>query len=92
VPAWGAKQPRSLQARVARGSTDAAAIFAADKVSKVRELRPRLSLGLSPEKADLKLEHYRASLAMLERRLGERQALVQQLRFELEMLGMLQTA
>jgi (p)ppGpp synthase/HD superfamily hydrolase len=81
----------ALRGQVARSSTNAAAIFAADKVSKVRELRSRLSCGL-PAEADLKLDHYRASLAMLEQRLGGRHPLVQQLRFELEMLGMLQTA
>jgi hypothetical protein len=61
------------------------------KVSKVRELRSQLSCGL-PAEADVKLDHYRASLVMLERRLGERHTLVQQLRCELEMLGMLQRA
>jgi (p)ppGpp synthase/HD superfamily hydrolase len=82
----------ALRAQVARRSTQAAAIFAADKVSKVRELRARLSCGLSPEGADHKVDHYQASLAMLEQRLGERNALVRQLRFELEMLRMLRTA
>jgi (p)ppGpp synthase/HD superfamily hydrolase len=81
----------ALRAQVARSSAQAAAIFAADKVSKVRELRARLSYGLSPEAADHKVDHYQASLAMLEQRLGERNALVRQLRFELEMLRMLQT-
>jgi (p)ppGpp synthase/HD superfamily hydrolase len=82
----------ALRTQVARSSAQAAAIFAADKVSKVRELRARLSHGLSPEEADHKVDHYQASLAMLEQRLGERDALVRQLRFELEMLRMLQTA
>jgi (p)ppGpp synthase/HD superfamily hydrolase len=82
----------ALRAQVARSPAQAAAIFAADKVSKVRELRARLSYGLSPEGADHKVDHYEASLAMLEQRLGERNALVRQLRFELEMLRMPQTA
>jgi (p)ppGpp synthase/HD superfamily hydrolase len=82
----------ALRAQVARSPAQAAAIFAADKVSKVRELRARLSYGLSPEGADHKVDHYEASLAMLEQRLSERNALVRQLRFELEMLRMPQTA
>jgi (p)ppGpp synthase/HD superfamily hydrolase len=81
----------ALRAQVGRSSAQAAAVFAADKVSKVRELRARPSYGLSPEEAEHKVDHYEASLAMLEQRLGERNELVRQLRFELEMLRMLQT-
>ncbi len=63
---------------------DAVVIYAADKVAKVRELRMALAARTGGA-ADDKLEHYRASLALLERRLpGD--PLVRQLRFELETL------
>jgi (p)ppGpp synthase/HD superfamily hydrolase len=87
-----AARKRALRAQVNRAPVDAAAVFAADKVSKARELRARLSCGLTAEKADAKLDHYRASLPMLGRRLGPRDPLVDQLRFELEMLEMLDIA
>ena len=83
---------RALRAQVSRAPADAAAVFAADKVSKARELRSRLSCGLAADEADAKRDHYRASLPMLERRLGPRDTLVDQLRFELEMLEMLDFA
>jgi (p)ppGpp synthase/HD superfamily hydrolase len=77
-----------LRRQVAESDRDAAAIFAADKVSKVRELR--ILLTRRPEDAGdpevtVRLEHYRESLGMLESRLGEH-ALVRLLRFELEAL------
>jgi (p)ppGpp synthase/HD superfamily hydrolase len=75
-----------LRAQVARSSTDAAAVFAADKVSKAREMRSRLGRGLPREEAAPKLNHYRLSLPMLERRLGRRHPLIEQLRFELDLL------
>jgi (p)ppGpp synthase/HD superfamily hydrolase len=81
-----------LRAQVARGPVDAAAIFAADKVSKVRELRARIVGGSPPDDADLKLHHYRSSLVMLERRLGRGHPLVERLRSELELLGRLTRA
>jgi len=49
----------ALRCQVARGPVEAAAVFAADKLSKARELRLRLSRGLPDEEADLKLGHYR---------------------------------
>ena len=70
-----------------RASADAAAVYAADKVAKARELRlavVRASHAIDP----LKLEHYWASLAMLEHRLGHH-PFVRQLRFELEALTLL---
>lgn len=75
-----------LREQVARSSPEAAAVFAADKVSKVRELRARLGYGVPPEQAALRLDHYRLSLPMLERRLGRRHPLIEQLRFELDLL------
>ena len=72
----------ALRAQVARGPVEAGAVFAADKVSKVRELRLKLSCGLaSADEASRKLDHYRASLTMLER-----------FRFELEALDKLPPA
>ena len=80
-----------LRDAVDRASADAAAVFAADKVAKARELRldlVRRRAG-SPRRADPeKLEHYWASLALLEHRLGHH-PFVRQLRFELEALELL---
>jgi (p)ppGpp synthase/HD superfamily hydrolase len=65
---------------------EAAKIYAADKLSKVRELRIRLraepAFAIQPERR-AKLDHYWRSLAMLEQTLGWH-PLVNQLRFELE--------
>jgi (p)ppGpp synthase/HD superfamily hydrolase len=76
----------ALRAQVARSSAEAAAVFAADKVSKVRELRSQVGSGFRSDATDRKLDHYRESLSMLERRLPARHGLVEQLRFELETL------
>jgi (p)ppGpp synthase/HD superfamily hydrolase len=60
-------------------------VYAADKVSKVRELRSLLAAGLSPEEAEVRLRRHRKSLAMLEEAIpGSR--MVELLRFELEAL------
>jgi (p)ppGpp synthase/HD superfamily hydrolase len=77
----------ALREQVARGPLEAAAVFAADKVSRARVLRSQLGAGLSPEAAAPKLDHYRASLAMVQWRLGRRHRLVEQLRAELERLS-----
>jgi (p)ppGpp synthase/HD superfamily hydrolase len=77
----------ALREQVARGPLEAAAIFAADKVSRARELRWKLGAGLPRHEAAPKLDHYRASLAMLQWRLGRRHRLVEQLRLELDQLG-----
>jgi HD domain len=82
----------ALRSQVGRGPVEAAAVFAADKVSKARELRLRLSCGLEGEEADLKLSHYRASLSILEDLLGTRHQILEQLRFELETLDTLPPA
>ena len=60
---------------------DALAVYAADKVSKVRELRLLIVTGLPASEAEAKFDRYRASLAMLEQELGEAH-LVELLRFE----------
>lgn len=79
-----------LRRRIAGFGSDAAAVYAADKVAKVRELRSRATRGeevLAPDHSDgqTKLEHYVASLTMLEQTVPEH-AMVRQLRFELEIL------
>jgi HD domain len=74
-----------LRERVRRAGGYAPAIFAADKVSKVRELRALLAGGPPTAETEAKLRHYRASLEMLESVMPESR-LVELLRFELEAL------
>jgi (p)ppGpp synthase/HD superfamily hydrolase len=88
----GRARKSALRSRVAAGPTEAAAIFAADKVSKARELRLKLSCGLPDDEAEQQLGHYRASLSMLEAVLGPGHPLLEQLRFELETLDTLPPA
>jgi (p)ppGpp synthase/HD superfamily hydrolase len=80
-----------LREAMAGADPDSLAVYAADKVAKVRELRMTLardwSAAVSPETAD-KLHHYWASLALLESLLAD-DPLVAQLRFELEALATL---
>jgi (p)ppGpp synthase/HD superfamily hydrolase len=71
--------------RVRRAGGDAAVLYAADKVSKVRELRMLLVDGVDRQQAEIKLRRYRKSLGMLEQVIPEN-ALVRDLRFELEAL------
>lgn len=76
----------ALRGQVATADGDVAKIYAADKLSKVRELRIRLHA--EPDFAARavgrrKLDHYWRSLAMLECTIGG-DPLVRQLRFELE--------
>ena len=56
---------RELRDRVARAGSDTVAIFAADKVSKVRELALLPTARLDETTTRAKLAHYRASLEML---------------------------
>jgi (p)ppGpp synthase/HD superfamily hydrolase len=83
----------ALREQVRAADAEAAAVYAADKVAKVRELRTALTC--RPPGAEefddaskAKLAHYRRSAEMLEQVMPEH-ALVRQLRFELEMLQML---
>lgn len=79
---------RLVRERVRRLGGSAAAIYAADKVSKVRELRTMLARGARPQDVEPKLARHRRSLAMLEQTMpGSR--LVELLRFELEELQQL---
>src|SRR4051794_21961243 len=74
-----------LRDAVAGAEHDAVLVYAADKVAKTRELRMGLvRTGGAPADTGGKLDHYWASLAVLEQRLGAH-PLVRQLRFELEM-------
>ena len=76
----------ALRSQIEAADEDVAKIYAADKLSKIRELRIRLNAepGFALQPAGRrKLEHYWRSLAMLERTLAG-DPLVRQLRFELE--------
>jgi (p)ppGpp synthase/HD superfamily hydrolase len=79
------QQKDELRERVGHLGGYAAALYAADKVSKVRELRMLIVRGAPAEEIDPKLSRYRKSLAMLDSTIpGSR--LVELLRFELEAL------
>jgi (p)ppGpp synthase/HD superfamily hydrolase len=87
------ERKHNLRERVAAAGPDALAIYAADKVAKVRELRAQIDHARRGEETaspdlDRKLEHYRRSLELLERELPDH-PLVRQLRFELEALQLL---
>jgi (p)ppGpp synthase/HD superfamily hydrolase len=80
-----AERKAVLRTQVAAAGRDAQAIYAADKVAKSRELRAELTR--EPGRIDephiaRRLEHYAASLQMLEREAPDL-PLVRQLRFEL---------
>jgi (p)ppGpp synthase/HD superfamily hydrolase len=73
----------ALRRQVAKSGECAAVVFAADKVSKARELRIRMSRGGHDDSDRGKFAHYEASLAMLEGLIPEHD-LVTQLRVELK--------
>jgi (p)ppGpp synthase/HD superfamily hydrolase len=80
-----AERKAALRRQVADAGECAAVVFAADKVSKAREMRVRVSRGRF-ERADCgKFEHYEASLAMLSDLIPGHE-LVNQLRLEVEAL------
>jgi (p)ppGpp synthase/HD superfamily hydrolase len=80
-----AERKAALRRQVARAGECAAVVFAADKVSKARELRVRMSRGRF-QRADCdKFAHYQASLAMLSDLIPDHE-LVKQLRLEVEAL------
>jgi (p)ppGpp synthase/HD superfamily hydrolase len=75
----------ALRASVAEAGADVHAIYAADKVAKARELRAEIACGKTDAgdpHARERMEHYEASLEMLERDTSDN-PLVRQLRFEL---------
>jgi (p)ppGpp synthase/HD superfamily hydrolase len=74
-----------VREHVRRADGYAPVVYAADKISKVRELRSLLAAGLLKEEAENRLRRYLQSLAMLEQTIpGSR--VVEILRFELEAL------
>jgi (p)ppGpp synthase/HD superfamily hydrolase len=83
----------ALRVQVRAAGPESATVFAADKLSKARELRVRLgNLRRLDEPLPLEMErqldHYMASLGMLEELIPE-WSIVRQLRFELEALHIL---
>ena len=80
-----AERKAALRAQVARAGDDAVAVFAADKVSKARELRVRTGDGRFQRKDEIRIEHYQASLEMLDE-LMPGHPLVDRLRAELDAL------
>jgi (p)ppGpp synthase/HD superfamily hydrolase len=77
-----------VRERIRHLDGEAAAIYAADKVSKVRELRVSVVAGASRDEVEVKLGRHRKSLEMLDAIMpGSR--LVALLRFELEALEQL---
>ena len=80
-----AERKAALRQQVERAGAEAAAIYAADKVAKTRELRATLTrapAAMEDEQVQRRLAHYEASLEMLERVLADH-PLPRQLRFEL---------
>jgi (p)ppGpp synthase/HD superfamily hydrolase len=84
-------QKDEVRERVRTGGPEALAVYAADKISKVRELRMLMAGGVSAEQAETKRRRYRRSLSMLEREHAD-ERLVELLRFELEALESLPPA
>jgi (p)ppGpp synthase/HD superfamily hydrolase len=79
----GAERRAALRRQVAESGELAAAVFAADKVSKARELRVRARRGELRGEDQGKLDHYRRSVEMLEGVIPGH-PLVERLRSELE--------
>ena len=79
------QRKRQLRDRVAHAGSGSVAIFAADKISKVRELALLPASRLHETSARAKLGHYQASLEML-RRVARHGALVDRLDAELSRL------
>ena len=86
-PSRGAytSRKRELLDRVAHADPGTRAVFAADKISKVRELALLPARRLGETKVRAELAHYRASLEML-RRVDGHVALIHQLDAELNQL------
>ncbi|HEX5620671.1 MAG TPA: HD domain-containing protein [Solirubrobacteraceae bacterium] len=78
-----------VRERVRTAGGEAAAVYAADKVSKVREIRTEFDAGTPWEELETKLERHRVSLAMLERTIPGSH-LVELLRSEIDALDELQ--
>jgi len=78
-------QKDDVRERVRQAGGPAQAVYAADKISKVRELRLMMDRGVGGDALAIKRERYRKSLAMLEDEIPESE-LVEILRLELETL------
>jgi len=78
-----ARRKAALREQVSQAGESAVAVFAADKVSKARELRLRVEEGRFRRKDRAKLDHYQASLEMLDELMPGHQ-LVDRLRVELD--------
>lgn len=78
-----ARRKAALREQVAQAGETAAAVFAADKISKARELRLSVEEGRFGRKDCAKLDHYQASLEMLDELMPGHQ-LVDRLRTELD--------
>lgn len=84
----------ALREQVAQAGQEAMLVFAADKISKVRELslerparrRPRRQAGWSTRRRDRRLTHYRRCLLLLREHLPD-SPLVKQLAAELDAIG-----
>jgi hypothetical protein len=83
IPGY-ARRKTALRNQVANAGEDALTVFAADKLSKLHELR--LDDCLQTKVRGRKLRHYRLSLAMLQERLPE-SSLVSALATELSALS-----
>jgi (p)ppGpp synthase/HD superfamily hydrolase len=81
-----AERKAALRRQVAGAGERAAAIFAADKISKVRELRTRVSRGACEDGDRSRVDHYEQSLVMLSELIPDHD-LVDQLRLELAALS-----
>ncbi len=79
------RRKRELRDRVARSGADTLAIFAADKISKVRELGLMSRRRVGQRINQARLAHYRESLEML-RRVAGQSGLVDRLDLELRAL------
>lgn len=80
------RRKAALRRQVARAGEDALTLFAADKLSKLRELRRETAIGAEARFRGTRarrLRHYQRSLAMLQERIPE-SPLVSDLRDELE--------
>jgi (p)ppGpp synthase/HD superfamily hydrolase len=78
-----AQRKAALREQVADAGDEAAAVFAADKVSKARELRIRAGHGRFQRGDQTRIEHYEASLEMLDELMPGHE-LLQRLRTELQ--------
>jgi (p)ppGpp synthase/HD superfamily hydrolase len=81
-----AEQRAGLRRQVAGAGDEAAAVFAADKISKAREVRLKAEHGDLTDEDSAKIEHYDRSLEMLEAALPGN-PLVDKLRRELDGLS-----